>query len=383
MFGNSVAAIRQFTPPVLREGKEVFIEFYAFSPADGKMKRKRIKLGRIKGVKARREYAKGVIERLIFKLQNGWNPWLEQDLGELHTTEDILTKYSNYIDNMYNRGYYRKETYDAYRSKLKQFCLYVEKNPIYYLYQMNRLYLTQFLDFVFLERGNSAQTRNNYLNWLNAFFGWCVDKGYLTSRPTEGIAYIDKRHIQKQREVIPPDIVKQISEWVRANDPYFAFACYLLYNCFIRPVEMTRLKLGDINIVRGTIVIRADASKNRRTMTVTLPHRVLQYAIDLGIFQQGADSDYIFSTQLKPGPTQIDPKIFRDHWAKVRKALSLKSAWQFYSLKDTGISEMLESKIASISVRDQARHSSLAITEIYTRHLSSANPELADWEGSF
>ena len=51
-------------------------------------------------------------------------------------------------------------------------------------------------------------------------------------------------------------------------------------------------------------------------------------------------------------------------------------------MKDTGITEMLDAKMASITVRDQARHSSLAITELYTRHLQKANPDVLDWEGS-
>ena len=40
------------------------------------------------------------------------------------------------------------------------------------------------------------------------------------------------------------------------------------------------------------------------------------------------------------------------------------------------------SRVASITVRDQARHSSLAITELYTRHLQRANPDVLEWEGS-
>ena len=39
-------------------------------------------------------------------------------------------------------------------------------------------------------------------------------------------------------------------------------------------------------------------------------------------------------------------------------------------------------KMASIAVRDQARHSSLAITELYTKHLEKANPDVVNWEGS-
>ena len=75
--------------------------------------------------------------------------------------------------------------------------------------------------------------------------------------------------------------------------------------------------------------------------------------------------------------------MFRDYWTRcVRKDLDLPEQYKFYSLKDTGITNMLRANKDVLSVRDQARHSSLAITELYTRHLRKANSEVLAWEGS-
>ena len=379
---SNVAFVKQYTRAELREGKEWYIEFYAYDPALARLRRKKIKLNRIKKITERRAYAREVIGRINTQLQRGWNPWIAKDVGTLHIFGEVCDAYEAYIDKMFNIGYFRKETWAGYKSYLKNVREYAaDKSPIYYLYQFDHAYIVEFLEHIFIERNNGAQTRNNYLAWLSVFCGWCVERNYFKSRPTDGISAIDKRHIVKTREVIPTDIVKRIGEWLAENDRPFLLACHLLYNCFIRPVEMTRLKIGWINIKEGTITIPAEASKNRETMVVTLPVKVLHYAIDLGIFNSPS-GDYIFSEKLLPGPTQIDTKIFRDHWKKVRKALNLKKEWQFYSLKDTGITEMLDSHIASITVRDQARHSSLAITELYTRHMRKANKDVLEWEGS-
>lgn len=379
---SEVDFVKQYTPPVLREGKEWFIDFYCYDPSLRRLRRKRIKCNRIKGVRERRAWAREVMQRISKQLSRGWNPWIEQDLGNLHTVEEVFTHYDNYLDKMFNSGYMRKQTYANYKSRMKNVLEYIHKRePIYYMYQFDRGYISEFLDHIFIERDNNGQTRNNYLSWIATFCGWCVEKNYLQRRPTDGISYIDKRHLRKSREVIPTATVKKIGVWVKKHDPNFMLACYLLYNCFIRPVEMTRLKIGWINVEQGTITIPGEASKNRETMSVTLPKKVLFYAMELGLFKH-ASSDYIFSTKLRPGTEQIDPKIFRDHWRKVRNALKLPKQYQFYSLKDTGITEMLDAKMASITVRDQARHSSLAITELYTRHLQKANPDVLDWEGS-
>lgn len=145
--------------------------------------------------------------------------------------------------------------------------------------------------------------------------------------------------------------------------------------------KMMGLKVRDFNLKKGTITIPAAVSKNKREQTVTVPKKVLFYAMELGVFSAPSD-DFIFSFRLKPGPEEIDAKHFRDHWENLRKSFGLKREWKFYSLKDTGITEMLRAKMPAISVRDQARHSSLAITEIYTDHSDDVNPGILNLDGA-
>ena len=380
---SGVHAALQYCLPIYRENASgAYIEFYAYDPEQGKMRRKRIKLNRIKGLTNRRTYARKVIKRLTNQLNNGWNPWIAQDISELIVLEDAIGRYESHIEKMLVSGYFRKETYAGYKSNIKIMREFIKKKrPTYYVYQFDRKFCVDFLDYIFIERNNGAQTRNNYLNFLRVFSGFLVDKGYLNSKPTEGIAPISKRLYQKERECIPLDVIGNIADYCRTSDPYFLFACYLLYYCFIRPVEMTRLKVRHFNIRECTVTIPGSLSKNKMTQTVTIPKKVMQYGIDLGVFSAPMD-DFIFSAKLKPGKDEIDPKQFRDHWEKVRKALRLKKEWKFYSLKDTGITEMCDKKMASIAVRDQARHSSLAITDIYTRHKTSANKDIVDLDGA-
>ena len=377
--------IKQFTMPRLCEGaSEWYIEFYAYDPAQGKLRRKRIKINRISKVKDRRKYANELKLRLTDQLSRGWNPWVERSLhSNLRTFAEGCDSFEKYVDKMYNDGLYRKETYAGYKSYLKILRAYNEllAVPIYYAYQFDRRYCTDFLDYIFLERNNSAQTRNNYLVFLRLFSSHLVSRGFMEHKPTDGIEPISKRLITKTRTVIPPEVVHEISNYLMQHDRPFLLACYLLYYCYIRPVEITRLRLSYINVKDCTITIPAEDSKNKNTQSVTIPKKVLLFAVEMGVFGHPSDY-YLFSDGLMPGREPIDPKIFRDHWAKVRRALHLRREYKFYSLKDTGITEMLDCHTASISVRDQARHASLSTTEIYTRHGRAANPELLEYDGS-
>lgn len=383
---SGVSSALQYTLPVYRETDGCsFIEFYAYDPEQGRMRRKRIKTNRIKGVVKRRQYVREVIKRLCDQLSHGWNPWIISDTSDLYVFEEALSRYEAHIEKMLASGYFRKETYNGYKSNISILREYIKKkNPLYYVYQFDRKFCVAFLDYVFIDRDNGAQTRNNYLNFLRVLSGFFVDKGYLQNKPTDGISPISKRLYHKERECIPLEMVGKIAEYCKAKDPDFLFACYLLYYCFIRPVEMTRLKVQHFNLKACTLTIPGELSKNKMTQTITLPKKVILYGVERGVFS-APEKDYVFSVKLKPGPVEIDPKIFRDHWEKVRKALRLKKEWKFYSLKDTGITEMCDHEIAPRQVKDQARHSSLAITDIYLQKRAAkapGNAHIIDYDGA-
>lgn len=380
---SGLASAIQYTLPEYKESDSgCYITFNAFDPSVGRMRRKRIKINRVKGVVNRRKYARGLINRLKEKLEKGWNPWVNNDIGDLQTFEEAVGRYEAHIEKMLTSGYYRKETYNGYKSYLKMMRLYISKvKPIYYIYQFDRTFCVDFLDYIFVDRDNGAQTRNNYLNFLRVFSGFLVEKGFLKSKPTDGIAPISKRLYKKERTCIPVDVIGKMAEHCKVHERHFLLACYLLYYCFIRPVEMTRLRIRDFNLKAGTITIPASCSKNKKEQTITVPKKVLLYAVELGIFSAPMD-DFIFSYGLKPGTEEIDPKHFRDHWDNLRKPLGLKSEWKFYSLKDSGITAMLKAKMPAIEVRDQARHSSLAITEIYTDHSGDVNRAILEYDGA-
>jgi len=55
--------------------------------------------------------------------------------------------------------------------------------------------------------------------------------------------------------------------------------------------------------------------------------------------------------------------------------------YNFYSLKDSSITTMHHS-CDPLTVRDQARHSSIAITNIYSERSDKANPDLKNFDGA-
>ena len=73
----------------------------------------------------------------------------------------------------------------------------------------------------------------------------------------------------------------------------------------------------------------------------------------------------------KPGMRPYTTKNLFAVWQRMREELSMPDSYHFYSLKDTGITEMLESGMPSKFVKDLAGHHSLTMTERYL-HISDA-----------
>lgn len=64
-----------------------------------------------------------------------------------------------------------------------------------------------------------------------------------------------------------------------------------------------------------------------------------------------------------------NPQKLNNYWNKCRKALKLPDTYKLYSLKDTGIIDLLDNGVSVEHIRQQADHHSLSMTSIYARHI--------------
>lgn len=386
---NSAAGInetKEWTPPVYHKGKENYVDFYAFDPSRGCMRRKKIMLDHMKNQRSRNSYARSLIEELTQKLIRGWNPWIEQKAGAQFTTwKDVCSLYRQYVVKLHNDSAFREETMRDYLSRLSIFEKWEEKSEfkVFYPFQIDSVMLTKFLDYVLIERNNTPQTYNNYLAWLHTFFSWMKSRRYIHDDPAEGLPSI-RRSRGKNRTVIPDKRLLDVRAYLEKNNRHYLLACYILYYMFVRPHEMSLLRLRDFQIEKKTLILHGDQTKNHNDAVLTLPDHITRLMIDLQVFESPGHY-YLFGDKFRPGEVWRDSKQFRDYWNNhVRRDLKMPAEYKFYSLKDTGITNMLRANTDPISVRDQARHSSLLITNTYTPlDIKEANPLILSYKGIF
>lgn len=367
------------------KGKRHYVEFYCYNPEKCKLTRIRKHFDNIKNVKLRNRTALDFVERIAVRLLEGWNPFLEGAGAKEYTTfTEASAKYEEYLDKLMAEGGMRSETVLGYKSRLHILNDWVEehKDKIYYSYQFNGRNISRFLDYVFIERNNTVRTRNNYYNWLCSFCNYLTERQYVPSNPMASVQRLKSKGINKNRDIIPEDVLRNIHDFLMENNKHFLLACYVLHYILIRPHEMTFLKIEDISIINQTIRVKGEYTKNHNDATLTLPKKVIKLMLDLDVFSSPGHY-YLFSEDFKPGEKQISEKKFRDYWTgKMRKKLKFSDKYKFYSLKDTGITNMIKDNLDVITVRDQARHSSIEMTDTYTPHnKKKADSNLTEYEG--
>lgn len=382
---QAIDAIVGWKTPKFHQASECYVSLSAFDPERGKFRTKKFMLGHIKGKRNQQHYGDALIKRLTEKLIQGWNPWIEivQPL-EYSSFDDVCRKYEEYLLKLLRENNIREESVVAYMSRIKILKEWKasKKINLFYTYQFDNRMVGQFLDYVFVDRNNTICTRNNYLAWLKIFCKYLLERGYISTDPTASYSIAQRRGQLKNRDVIPDDVLADLKQWLMVHHKHYLLACYMLHYLFVRPKEMSYLKIGDFNIRKKTLFLHGANTKNHNDALLTIPDHVLKLMIDLRIFDNPSNY-YLFGKDFAPGAERRSEKSFRDYWHHhVRKNLKMTARYKFYSLKDTGITNMIRSNTDIISVRDQARHSSILITDVYTpKDIKEANELLLNYKG--
>lgn len=325
-------------------------------------------LDNIEKIKERRKRANELIESLTKLLREGWSPWVDADSNRAYTLlEEALNKYEAFVERMP-----KYKTRKSYTSRLNILRKYNAQRllPIRYVYQFDTAFVSDFLDYIYLDREVNPITRNNYRQWCQSLAAFFIEKQYMKSNPVEVIK--DIAEVGKKRQPLSAAMLKQLESHLREAHPYFYLACMMEYYTFIRPEELSHIKLEDISIKEQSVFINATVSKNKRDGKVGLNDKIIKFMIDLGVFQHPNDY-YLFGPKVtRPSATRSDSEMFRRKWnTLVRKGLGWGGCYQFYSLKDSGLRDLANSE-GIVIARDQARHSDVSTTNKYLQGRDAA-----------
>ena len=167
-------------------------------------------------------------------------------------------------------------TYNVYASKSKGLQQFLEKNypAVKYVEALTKKMVVEFLNEV-LQR-TSARSRNNYRIDLGSLFQMLEDNEIIATNFIKRIPVL--KAIPHRNKTYTNQTQEAIFKFLETEDPVLLlYIKFISYN-FLRPIEVNRLRVGDINLKEKTISFKA---KNSPLKTKIIPAILVEDLPDL------------------------------------------------------------------------------------------------------
>lgn len=367
----------EYTPPKLTQGKIWYITYYVQDPKTMRLKRMRIKVNRGDTLRERKAMAKAIMGRLSEKLAMGWNPLVEKFAPKAY--KKLFEAFDAFLDA--KRRELEANSLRSYMSFIKTIREWLQVHGCdenTYACGFTGSMAIDFMESIESNPKISPRTYNNYLIFCRVLFDWMVEREYVSENPFTSIRRKPKKLTKKKRRILSDAELSRLWEYLERENQEYLVICMLCYCCLMRPKEISMLKCSDIRLDSQTVLVRGEIAKNDNTSSRTIPDAMMQYVhrLDLSnpkLFLFGNHSHFDFS----PGKTAVPERKIATFWNRcVREECGFPMEVMFYSLKDTGITNMAAAGVPVSFIQQQADHSSLAMTSIYCQRSGKATEEL-------
>ncbi|MFL0354780.1 tyrosine-type recombinase/integrase [Xanthomarina sp. GH4-25] len=272
-------------------------------------------------------------------------------------------------------------SFPKYRSRINQFYRWLFEHEFKEsddIKSITKKTVIQYLNYVL--QNTSPRNRNNTRNDINSFIGTLFDNDVIQENFVTRLKKL--KSSPKRNKSYNSELLKDIKEYMDKNDPLLSlFVDFVSYG-FLRPMEVCRLKIGDLNLKDRKMQIQA---KNKLVKEKIIPSILFDKLPDLSIYSV---EDDLFTTTQIGGKWEVSEASKRDYFTKrfkkVKDHFGLNQDYGLYSFRHTFISELYreiskEDNMTPHSVKSKLMlitgHSSMSALESYLRDIDAEMPE--------
>ena len=228
-------------------------------------------------------------------------------------------------------------------------------------------------------KDTSARNRNNYRVDLGSLFQTLEDNEKVAHNFIKKIAVLKTN--PERNKTYTNEIQEEIFNYLEEKDPLLLlYIKFVSYN-FLRPIEVNRLKIGDIDLKNKTIQFKA---KNSPRKTKLIPDLLLQ---DLPDISKMKKRHFLFTPEQYGAEWETTEDNKRDYFSKrfkkvVKDHFNLGKDYGLYSFRHTYITKLYRELVKSGSpfeaksrLMQITGHSSMTALEKYLRDIDAELPE--------
>ncbi|OAB28787.1 Site-specific recombinase XerD [Flavobacterium fryxellicola] len=271
-----------------------------------------------------------------------------------------------------------KTSYSGLQGRINRFLNWMDLNngSTYGISTLDKKTIINYLNLVL--ENTSARNRNNTRIDLSSLVQVLVDNEIIKDNIVTSINTLKSTPERNKTYSINQEI--DLLKYLRENDEILLlFIQFISYN-FLRPVEVCRLKVGDLDLEGKKLFVRA---KNKAVKIKIIPQKLLDLLPDLSKMNP---TDYLFCPTQIGGEWEAEENNRRDHFSKrfktVKDQFKLGKDYGLYSFRHTSITNLyrelnktltpFETKSTLMQITG---HQTMEALEKYLRDIDAALPE--------
>lgn len=207
-----------------------------------------------------------------------------------------INEFSTYLKNVRNLS---DATISAYSSDLREFFAVMG-----FYYGVNEITLRD-VETVYIANlvasGNCAASRSRKLSSVRAFYKWAVKNGIVNNNPVSEIEMpkIEKKSVKAMSFNDVENVIEEAKNDSHENSFRDLAVVSLMFSTGIRRAELTEIKLKDLNIEEGVMIVHGKGSKDRMAYFNDTTRAIMSEYINVHrkFYKTHEKSDYLFVSE--------------------------------------------------------------------------------------
>lgn len=341
--------------------------------------KKRYDINRIKDLKERQKQIEVLQSILLDQLKRDWNP-LVPDLAKQEGKDFTLYQALEFALDK-KQAQICAKTYSGYIGTLRFAKTAIQELNLGYLpiTDTKRVHIKTILEHLYKKRSWSNNAYNKHLGHLQAVLSELIQWDIIQFNPAHNIK---KMTVMDVKANIPPtpSQFREIEYHLKSKHYGLYAFMSIIYHTGIRPVEITRMKMGMLNRTRMEFVLPASITKTKKQRIVPI-NEFLWNDLKPIFEKEYPDSFYMFGSgrpsgkgniglhkDFNPGITKMNRDTVTKRWEKVVK-IGLGIPVNLYSIKKLGANAKIMAGMSIRALQELFGHSSEVTTEIYITKL--------------
>lgn len=350
--------------PTIEKGKRWYVYCYFRNPKTGRMDYKyRVYYGinNFKTIRDRTQASKNLKKALEQLIDDGFNPFEKIIPPENETFSLPYTTVEKAINKALRikKKHWSENTEGTMSSHINKFISYLKTNNLNEIdiNELRKKHIASFLNSLHV----SNKSQNNYRASLSSIFSQLVADDIIEFNIVTAIPVLKVK--PNKNKAYTSEQIKNIRDYLLKNNPYLLQYLQFVTYAFLRPIEVNRLKVGDIDIKNERISVKTKTSKRESLLIISK----LQETIKAMNIENYPKNYFLFTKDQRPNEWLTLREKQRQEWfmkqfRKVKIHFNFGPEYSIYSFRHSFTLNLYNKFIGDGLTDLQAKHKLMTIT---------------------